>query len=109
MFEHVTVLVAVNDEKRPTRSGVHRAADIRAGLPREWENVAVAAWNGLTVAYCRQHGAGVIIRGVRNTGDVVRENQLAAMNETLGVTTLLMPTRPELATISSTIVRATVA
>ncbi|GLW30459.1 hypothetical protein Areg01_33990 [Actinoplanes regularis] len=109
MFEHVTVLVAVNNEKRPTRSGAQRAADIRAGLPREWENVTVAAWNGLTVAYCRQHGAGVIIRGVRNTSDVVRENQLAAMNETLGVTTLLMPSRPELATISSTIVRATVA
>ncbi|WP_285551792.1 pantetheine-phosphate adenylyltransferase [Actinoplanes regularis] len=109
LFEHVTVLVAVNNEKRPTRSGAQRAADIRAGLPREWENVTVAAWNGLTVAYCRQHGAGVIIRGVRNTSDVVRENQLAAMNETLGVTTLLMPSRPELATISSTIVRATVA
>ncbi|MEU7905480.1 pantetheine-phosphate adenylyltransferase [Actinoplanes sp. NPDC049118] len=106
LFEHVTVLVAVNDEKRPTRTGAERALDIRAVLPADWENVTVAAWSGLTAAYCRKHGAGVIIRGVRNPGDAARENQLAAMNETLGATTLFMPARPELATISSTAVRA---
>ncbi|MFI7645056.1 pantetheine-phosphate adenylyltransferase [Micromonospora sp. NPDC049460] len=106
LFEHVTVLVAVNDEKRPTKTGAERALEIRAVLPAGWENVTVAAWSGLTVAYCRQHGAGVIIRGVRNAVDAEREYQLAAMNETLGITTLFMPARPELATISSTVVRA---
>jgi pantetheine-phosphate adenylyltransferase len=68
--------------------------------------VTVAAWNGLTAAYCRQHGAGVIIRGVRNATDAVSEGQLAAVNEKLGIATLLMPTRAELARISSTAVRA---
>jgi pantetheine-phosphate adenylyltransferase len=106
LFEHVTVLVAANDEKRPTKTGAERALDMRAALPPDWKNVTVAAWSGLTVAYCQQHGAGVIIRGVRNAIDGVREYQLAAMNETLGITTLLMPARPELATISSTTVRA---
>lgn len=109
LFEHVTVLVAVNDEKQPTRTGAERALDIRATLPADWANVTVAAWNGLTAAYCRQHGAGVMIRGVRNAGDAVREFELAAMNETLGVTTLFMPTRPELARISSTVARAAAA
>ncbi|MGW0435855.1 pantetheine-phosphate adenylyltransferase [Micromonospora sp. NPDC003197] len=106
LFEHVTVLVAVNDEKRPTKTGTERALNIRAVLPADWGNVTVAAWSGLTVAYCQQHGAGVIIRGARNAIDVVRENQLAAMNETLGITTLFMPARAELAAISSTAVRA---
>ncbi|MEU6077808.1 pantetheine-phosphate adenylyltransferase [Micromonospora sp. NPDC047074] len=106
LFAHVTVLVAVNDEKRPARTGAERAVDIRAILPADWENVTVAAWSGLTAAYCQQHGAGVIIRGVRNAIDAERECQLAAMNETLGVTTLFMPARPELATTSSTAVRA---
>lgn len=100
------MLVAVNDEKRPTKSGAERALDLRGALPADWENVTVAAWSGLTVAYCQQHGAGVIIRGLRNAVDAVRENQLAAMNETLGIATLFMPARPELATISSTVVRA---
>ncbi|MEO3780112.1 pantetheine-phosphate adenylyltransferase [Micromonospora sp. B11E3] len=102
-------LVAVNNEKRPTKTGAERALDIRATVPADWGNVTVAAWNGLTAAYCQQHGAGVIIRGVRNAIDAVRECQLAAMNETLGITTLFMPARPELATISSTAVRAAAA
>jgi len=106
LFEHVTVLVAVNDEKRPVKTGAERALNIRSTFPADWENVTVAAWSGLTVAYCQQHGAGVIIRGVRNAIDAVREYQLAAMNETLGITTLFLPARPELARISSTVVRA---
>ena len=100
------MLVAVNDEKRPVKTGAERALNIRSTLPADWGNVTVAAWSGLTVAYCQQHGAGVIIRGVRNAIDAVREHQLAAMNETLGITTLFLPARPELARISSTVVRA---
>lgn len=106
LFGHLTVLVAINDEKRPTKTGAERALDVRASLPAEWENVAVAAWSGLTAAYCQQRGAGVIIRGVRNASDAEREFQLATMNELLGLATVFMPARPELATTSSTVIRA---
>jgi pantetheine-phosphate adenylyltransferase len=106
LFDHITVLVAVNGEKQPAKTGAERALDIRAALPADWANVTVAAWSGLTAAYCRQHGSGVIIRGVRNATDGVREYQLAVMNEALGITTLFMAARPELAAISSTAVRA---
>ncbi|MEV4131971.1 pantetheine-phosphate adenylyltransferase [Dactylosporangium sp. NPDC049742] len=109
LFEHVTVLVAVNGEKQPSKADADRALDIRATFPADWGNVTVAVWNGLTVAYCQQHGAGVVIRGVRNAGDAVRECELAAMNKALGITTFFMPARPELATISSTVVRAAAA
>lgn len=47
----------------------------------------------------------MIIRGVRNGSDLRHEYQLAAMNEALGVTTLLLPAKPELAAMSSTILR----
>jgi pantetheine-phosphate adenylyltransferase len=106
MFDHVTVLVAVNDGKRPSQTTAARAREIRGMLPVGWENVAVAAWHGLTVDYCRRHGCSVIVRGVRNSTDCLREDELAAMNEALGVTTLFVPARPELATISSTAMRA---
>jgi pantetheine-phosphate adenylyltransferase len=66
----------------------------------------VSTWTGLTAGYCRSHGAEVIIRGVRNAGDLRQEQQLAAMNLELGVTTLFLPTRPALATVSSSGVRA---
>lgn len=106
MFDHVTVLVAVNDGKRPTQTMAVRAREIRDLLPVGWDNVTVATWQGLTVDYCRRNGCGVIIRGVRNSTDCMREFELAAMNEALGVATLFMPARPELATMSSTAVRA---
>ena len=60
---------------------------------------------GLTVAFCRQHAASVIIRGVRNQSDLRHEYQLAAMNEALGITTLLLPAEPGLAAMSSTVLR----
>ncbi|MFC4044518.1 pantetheine-phosphate adenylyltransferase [Dactylosporangium siamense] len=106
MFDRVTVLVAVNDGKQPSGTTAARAREIRGLLPAGWENVAVAAWHGLTVDYCRRNGCGVIIRGVRNPADCVHEHELAAMNAALGVTTLLVPSRPELVTMSSTAVRA---
>jgi pantetheine-phosphate adenylyltransferase len=106
LFALVTVLVAVNAAKRPARTPSERAIQLRRELPANWDNVSVAAWAGLTAAFCWQHGAGVIIRGVRNRSDFRHEFQLAAMNEALGVTTLLLPARPGLAAVSSTVLGA---
>ena len=105
LFARVTVLVAVNGAKQPAILSSERAIRVLGELPADWNNVAVVAWDGLTVAFCRQHGADVIIRGVRNRSDVRAEYQLAAMNEALGITTLLLPAQPGLATVSSTLLR----
>ena len=105
LFARVTVLVAVNGDKRPASTPSERAIQVRGELPADWDNVSVAAWDGLTVAFCRQHGADVIIRGVRNRSDARHEYQLAAMNEALGITTLLLPAEPGLAAVSSTVLR----
>jgi pantetheine-phosphate adenylyltransferase len=106
LFARITVLVAVNAEKQPASTPWERAIQVRRELPTDWDNVSVTAWPSLTVAFCRQHGAGVIIRGVRNRSDLHHEYQLAAMNEALGITTLLVPAQPSLAAISSTIHRS---
>ena len=66
---------------------------------------AQAARARQAVAFGRQHGADVIIRGVRNKSDLRHEYQLAAMNEAMGITTLLLPTQPGLAAMSSTVLR----
>ena len=105
LFARVTVLVAVNGDKQPISTQSERAIQVRQELPAEWDNISVTAWAGLTAAFCQQHGAGVIIRGVRNESDLRREYQLAAMNEDLGVTTLLLPANPELTAMSSTVLR----
>ncbi|MFC5922771.1 pantetheine-phosphate adenylyltransferase [Micromonospora vulcania] len=105
LFDEVVVLVAVNSSKRPGVGEEERAAAVRAILPVEWTSVTVVAWSGLTATYCRRHDAGVIVRGVRNTTDLQTEYQLAAMNQSLGVPTVLLPAQPELAAMSSTAVR----
>jgi len=106
LFDHLTVLVAVNDDKQPAAPATARAHAVRTALPATWTNVTVAAWTGLTADYCHRDHSTVIIRGVRNSTDSRYEYQLAAMNETLGITTLLVPTRPDLATMSSTALRS---
>jgi pantetheine-phosphate adenylyltransferase len=105
LFDEVVVLVAVNGAKHPGTDEEERAAAVRALLPVEWTSVTVAAWRGLTSTYCRRHEIGVIVRGVRNTTDLWTEYQLAAMNQSLGVPTVFLPARPELAAVSSTAAR----
>jgi pantetheine-phosphate adenylyltransferase len=105
LFARITVLVAVNGDKQPASTPSERAIQLHRELPASWDNVSVAAWAGLTAAFCRRHGAEVIIRGVRNRSDLRHEYQLAAMNQALGITTLLLPAQPSLAATSSTVQR----
>jgi pantetheine-phosphate adenylyltransferase len=105
LFAQITVLVAVNSDKQPAGTQPERAIQLRRSFPADWDNVTVTTWAGLTAAYCRQHGAGVIIRGVRNRSDLRHEQQLAAMNHSQGITTLLLPAQPSLAAMSSTVLR----
>lgn len=106
LFDHLTVLVAVNAGKRPGPAPAVRAAAIEASLPAHWSGVTVATWTGLTVAYCRSNEIGVIVRGVRNRTDVLHEYELAVLNQELGITTLFLPARPALAAVSSTAARS---
>ena len=60
-------------------------------------------WTGLTTAYCLRRGATVIVCGVRTAADLLYEHQLAAMNEQLGIQTVWLQYRPQLAATSSTV------
>ncbi|MFI5836222.1 pantetheine-phosphate adenylyltransferase [Micromonospora sp. NPDC051300] len=106
LFDEVVVLVAVNGDKQPDAGEEERATAVRAVLPADWTTVTVAAWRGLTADYCRRHDVAVIVRGVRNTTDLQAEHRLAAMNASLGVATVFLPARAELAATSSTVARA---
>jgi pantetheine-phosphate adenylyltransferase len=74
LFARVTVLVAVNGDKQPAGTRSERATRLRRELPADWDDVSVAAWAALTVDFCREHGAGVIIRGVRNESESRRSS-----------------------------------
>ena len=70
-------------------------------------NVSVVAYDDLTANIARKEGAKFILRGLRNTTDFEYENTISQVNRHLepDLETIFLITSPELAPISSTIVR----
>ena len=72
--------------------------------------VEVMPFEGLTVDLCKRVGATFILRGLRNSTDHGYERSIALMNRSMtGVETIFLPSIPEHAHISSTIVRELIA
>ncbi|MCY7352934.1 MAG: pantetheine-phosphate adenylyltransferase [Cytophagaceae bacterium] len=69
--------------------------------------VRVLAYDDLTAHIAQQYGAKYLLRGLRNTTDFEYENSIAQVNRHLveGLETVFLITSPELAPISSTIIR----
>ena len=75
-------------------------------ITREFRNVRVVAGDGLLVELARIEGADVIVRGLRNSSDLLFEMQMAEANRRIGgIETLFISCLPEYSMISSTIVR----
>jgi pantetheine-phosphate adenylyltransferase len=71
------------------------------------QNVTYTTFGGLVVDAAREHGAGVIVRGLRNTTDYDYEVQMAAMNATLAdeVETVFLNASPKTDFIASSLVK----
>ena len=70
-------------------------------------NVEAELYSGLLADYARQKGAGILVKGVRNTTDFDLEYQQAAINRGIcpELETLLLPASPAYQHFSSTMVR----
>ena len=105
LFDHVIVAVGQNSAKKYLFTPDERLELVRettAHLP----NVSVEALEGLLVTFAKNHGAGVLVKGIRNAGDVDFELQMAHINAVVGaVETVMLPTSPVWSTLSSTMVR----
>lgn len=106
LFGRVTVGVAHNPEKRALFSAEERLELVRAAV-RGIPNVDVVLVPGLVVQACENLGADVIVRGVRGGSDFESEVQMARTNRVLlpRIETVLLAPAPELAHVSSTLVR----
>jgi pantetheine-phosphate adenylyltransferase len=69
--------------------------------------VQVEAFDGLTVAFCRDRGAGFIVRGLRAISDFETEMQLAHNNRRLApdIDTVFFMTAQEHGFVSSSMVK----
>ena len=80
IFDKVIVLVAFNENKKSRFSAKDRVDMIKESIS-DLPNVEVDSYNGLTVKYAKEHGATVLIRGLRAVSDFEYEFRLASANE----------------------------
>jgi pantetheine-phosphate adenylyltransferase len=71
------------------------------------KKVRVESYEGLTVNFCKKKKAKYLLRGIRSAADFEYEKTIAHLNHDMlpGLETILILSRPELSSISSTIVR----
>lgn len=108
MFPRVSILVARNSRKTSVFTPEERMRLWNETL--EWKglsDVEVHSWDGLTVDWCREHGATVMIRGLRHGGDFESELSISLMNRRLdpAVETVYLPTRESHLGLTATLVR----
>ncbi len=102
LFDRVVVSVGVNGEK-DARADV---AALQSLLAELYPRVEVMEWSGLTVDAARSVGARWLLRGARTAADFEYERNLADINRDIaGVDTVILPTEPQLAMVSSSMVR----
>ena len=104
-MDEVIVGIGINEDKRCLMSVEKRVESIRK-LYVDEPRVKVLAYSGLTVDFAHEQGAGVIIRGIRTVKDFEYEESIADINRKLsGIETVLLFTEPDLASVSSSVVR----
>ncbi len=106
LFDRLIVAIADSSAKRPFFSRDERAEMAREVL-KSVANVEVVGFSGLLMKFVQEHGARVVIRGLRAASDFEYEFQLAGMNRGLypDVETLFLTPGERYMFISATIVR----
>lgn len=106
VFEKVIIAVAHNAEKSGFLSCAQRLELIKL-CTKNMHNTEVYSFDGLTTKFAGEHGASILIRGIRNYTDFEYENQLAQINLSLDkdIQTLFFISKPEHSFISSSAVR----
>jgi pantetheine-phosphate adenylyltransferase len=107
LFDRLVVAVLVNPEKEPFLTEAERV-ELIAREVRSEPRVEVRAFGGLVAHLAAEVGARWLLRGVRSASDLEFELPMAHSNHLLeepGVETVFLPARPELAFISSRLVR----
>lgn len=71
------------------------------------DHVNISSFDGLLVDYAKTIGVSILIRGIRSVSDFEYEISLANINKVLApdIETVFLPTSPELAVISSSMVK----
>lgn len=106
LFDKVIIAVLQNDAKKGFLPTADRVALIKESV-KDYENVEVDSFDGLTIEYAKAKGSNVLIRGLRAVSDFEYEMQLSQANSALSsdIKTIFMITKPKYNFISSSTIK----
>lgn len=106
VVDELIIGVLVNKNKKPLFSMDERLRFLEE-TTKEYSNVKVKTFEGLTIDFARQNGAKLIIRGLRAVTDFESEMQIAQTNHSIepDIDTMFFTTSLEYAFLSSTIAK----
>jgi pantetheine-phosphate adenylyltransferase len=106
IFDHVTVGIGINPEKRALLSPEERLSLTRTVLA-PFRNVSVECFDGLAVDFVRRCGAAVMLRGLRTLTDIDAEFTMSLANRSLApdIETIFLMAGAKYTHISSTLIK----
>jgi pantetheine-phosphate adenylyltransferase len=106
LFDKIIIGIGVNASKQ-TMFSIDQRTQWIENIYKGNEKIAVKEYKGLTINFCEEIEANVIIRGIRSVGDFEYEKAIADMNQMLNpsIETIFLACSPKYSSFSSTLVR----
>ncbi len=106
LFDVVVVGVAT-DAQKSHMLDIDERVQLAELACADIDGVRVEAFSGLLVDFCQQMRAAAIVKGIRDSSDIAGESRMHAINAELapGVETVFLIAVPQLAHVSSSMVR----
>lgn len=106
MFDNIVIMIGFNANKKSFFPIEKRLKWINQVFKDE-KKVEVRVHEGLTVDFCKEIGAGYILRGLRTSADFEYERAIAQINKKMHpeIETVFLLTLPEHTPVNATIIR----
>lgn len=106
LFDEVVIAIGHNTKKKRYFDIDHMLECIKEAFKDE-NRVSVEVYDELTANLAKKFNANYLVRGLRNTTDFEYENSISQINKDINpeLETVFLITSPELAPISSSIIR----
>jgi pantetheine-phosphate adenylyltransferase len=106
IFDQLIVGVGDNPDKAPFFLTAERV-DLVSRVIKPYPNVCVKSFRGLAVAFVREEGARILLRGLRTTSDMEYEFAMSLMNLALDpeIETVFLMAKEAFSHVSSSLLR----
>ena len=106
LFDRLVIGVVGDNVHKPDMPSAEERMQVIRNLYSDEQRIEVKPFFGLAMDFAKAEGAQFIVKGVRSVSDFEYEQWQADFNRRLGgIETILLYTKPELASISSSALR----